>query len=118
MFGLFKTSLKSPIDGTIANISDVTGQIIISEPPVPIKVDSYIGGEIVAIIEDEGAAEIINISLGSLNELTPKDKTAMTYFAQVVLMQGYLQQNDEGFLRLENAIDNLEFNQWPNYWSF
>ena len=63
------------------------------------------------LIEEEGAAEIINISLGSLNELTPKDKTAMTYFAQVVLMQGYLQQNDEGFLRLENAIDNLEFNQ-------
>ena len=55
LFGLFKTSLKSPIDGTIANISDVTGQIIISEPPIPIEVNSYIGGEVVDVIEDEGA---------------------------------------------------------------
>ena len=55
LFGLFKTSLKSPIDGTIANISDVTGQIIISEPPMPIEVNSYIGGKVVEVIEDEGA---------------------------------------------------------------
>ena len=55
LFGLFKTSLKSPIDGTVANISDVTGQIIISEPPIPIEVNSYIGGKVVEVIEDEGA---------------------------------------------------------------
>ena len=42
LFGLFKASLKSPIDGTIANISDITGQIIISEPPMPIEENSYI----------------------------------------------------------------------------
>ena len=55
LFGLFKSSLKSPIDGSIANISNVTGQIIISEPPVPIEVDSYIGGSVVEVIEEEGA---------------------------------------------------------------
>ena len=55
LFGLFKTTLKSPMDGKIANISDVTGQIIISEPPVPIEINSYIGGQVVEIIEDEGA---------------------------------------------------------------
>ena len=55
LFGLFKTSLRSPIDGTIANISDVTGQIIISEPPIPIEVNSYIGGKVVDVIKDEGA---------------------------------------------------------------
>ena len=54
-FGFFKTNLKSPIDGTLANFSVVTGQIIISEPPIPIEVDSYIGGEVVDVIEDEGA---------------------------------------------------------------
>ncbi|SVD99560.1 uncharacterized protein METZ01_LOCUS452414, partial [marine metagenome] len=43
LFGLFKTHLKSPIDGSIANISDITGQIIISEPPIPIEVNSYVG---------------------------------------------------------------------------
>ena len=55
LFGLFKSSLKSPIDGSIANISNVTGQIIISEPPIPIEVDSYIGGNVIEVIEEEGA---------------------------------------------------------------
>ena len=55
IFGLFKSSLKSPIDGSIANISNVTGQIIISEPPIPIEVDSYISGNVVEVIEEEGA---------------------------------------------------------------
>ena len=55
LFGLFKSSLKSPINGSIANISNVTGQIIISEPPIPIEVDSYIGGTVIEVIEEEGA---------------------------------------------------------------
>jgi len=55
LFGLFKSSLKSPIDGSIANISNITGQIIISEPPIPIEVDSYIGGSVVEVIKEEGA---------------------------------------------------------------
>ena len=55
LFGLFKSSLKSPIDGSIANISNITGQIIISEPPVPIEDDSYIGGSVVEVVEEEGA---------------------------------------------------------------
>ena len=55
LFGLFKTELKSPIDGSIANISNVTGQIVISEPPIPVEVDSYIGGKVVEVVEEEGA---------------------------------------------------------------
>ena len=55
LFGLFKTNLKSPIDGSIANISNITGQIIISEPPLPIEIDSYIGGKVVDVVKEEGA---------------------------------------------------------------
>ena len=54
LFGFFKTSLKSPIEGYIVNISDITGQIIISEPPIPIEINSYVGGKVVEIIEEEG----------------------------------------------------------------
>lgn len=36
LFGLFKSEIKSPVNGFISNISDITGQIIISEPPIPI----------------------------------------------------------------------------------
>ena len=38
LFGFFKSEVKSPLDGIIGNISDVTGQIIISEAPVPIEI--------------------------------------------------------------------------------
>ena len=54
LFGLFKSELKSPIDGTIGNISDVTGQIIISEEPYPIEVDAYVPGKINRVLTDEG----------------------------------------------------------------
>ena len=39
-FGFFKSQVKSPIDGKIINISKVTGQVVISEKPLPVKVDA------------------------------------------------------------------------------
>ena len=40
LFGFFKTSLQSPISGKIESISDVTGQIVIREKPLPVEVDA------------------------------------------------------------------------------
>ncbi len=54
IFGFFKSSVKSPIDGTLANVSNVTGQVILSEPPVPIEVDAYTSGKVVDILPEEG----------------------------------------------------------------
>ena len=54
LFGLFKSEIKSPVDGFISNISDITGQIIISEPPIPIEVNAYINGKITEIFKNEG----------------------------------------------------------------
>ena len=51
---------------------------------------------------------MVNLAIGSLNDLTPKDKDAMTYFVQVILMQGYLHQSDDAFVRMENAVNNLQ----------
>ena len=62
IFGLFKSEVKSPIDGQIINISNVTGQIVISEKPLPINVDAYIPGHVKSIYKDEGV--LIN-SLGT-----------------------------------------------------
>ena len=53
-FGLFKTPYHSPIDGTIDNISSITGQITLRGPAVPINVEAYIPGKVVDIIEREG----------------------------------------------------------------
>ena len=41
LFGLFKSQLKSPIDGTLANISNITGQALLSEPPISVEVDAF-----------------------------------------------------------------------------
>ncbi len=54
IFGAFKSSVRSPIDGTIESISNITGQIILREPPQPVEVDAYIQGKVVEIIENEG----------------------------------------------------------------
>ena len=56
LFGLFKSEAKAPINGTINNISSVTGQLIIAEKPIPIEMDSYIPGKIEKIIENEGVS--------------------------------------------------------------
>jgi hypothetical protein len=47
LFGLFKRKITSPIDGTLEYISDMSGQIILREPPVKIELKSYIPGTVV-----------------------------------------------------------------------
>ena len=54
LFGLFKSEVKSPIDGIIGNISDVTGQVIISENSEKIEIDAYLPGLVDEIIPNEG----------------------------------------------------------------
>ena len=53
-FGLFKSQVKSPINGEIENISKITGQVILREPPIPVEVIAYIDGEVIEIIKNEG----------------------------------------------------------------
>ena len=54
IFGFFKSELFSPIDGTIESISDVTGQLILREKPIPVEVDAYMSGIVKDIIPEEG----------------------------------------------------------------
>ena len=53
-FGLFKPKVLSPIQGTIENISQITGQVLIRELPIPVEMSSYIDGTVIEIIPDEG----------------------------------------------------------------
>ncbi len=53
-FGLFTTRVTSPTDGTLESVSEVTGQAILREPPVPVEVRAYVDGTVVEIIEGEG----------------------------------------------------------------
>lgn len=55
LFGrLFRTVVKSPIEGTLENISNITGQLILRAPPKKVEIDAYVEGEIDEIIENEG----------------------------------------------------------------
>lgn len=54
LFGLFKSQARSPIDGTIEAVSDVTGQVILREPPVPVEVKAYTDGTVTEIAPNEG----------------------------------------------------------------
>ncbi len=53
-FGLFKSQVKSPTKGTIESISEITGQVIIREPPEPVQVTAYIDGEVVKVFPNQG----------------------------------------------------------------
>lgn len=54
LFGLFKSQARSPMVGTIESISDVTGQVILREPPIPVEVKAYTEGIVTETIPNEG----------------------------------------------------------------
>jgi hypothetical protein len=53
-FGLFRTPLISPKTGTIEILSEVTGQLIIREPPIPVEMKAYIAGQVSEVLPGEG----------------------------------------------------------------
>ena len=54
LFGFFKSQARSPIDGTIEAVSDVTGQVILREPPIPVEVKAYTDGTVTETVPNEG----------------------------------------------------------------
>jgi len=53
-FGLFKSQVKSPIEGSIETISNVTGQVLLREQPIPVEITAYIDGEVIEVLENSG----------------------------------------------------------------
>lgn len=54
LFGLFTNKVESPADGTIESVSNVTGQLILREPPIPVEVDAFVRGVVSSVIASEG----------------------------------------------------------------
>ncbi len=54
LFGLMKSQIESPADGTIESVSSVTGQLILREPPIPVEVQAYVRGRISEVLAGEG----------------------------------------------------------------
>jgi hypothetical protein len=51
---MFKSICLSPITGVIESISDITGQVLLREPPKPVQISAYVDGKVVETIENEG----------------------------------------------------------------
>jgi hypothetical protein len=54
LFGLIKRYCRAPFDCTLENISEYSGRIIVRGAPVPVEVTSYIPGEIIEVIPNQG----------------------------------------------------------------
>ena len=54
IFGMFKSSVESPVDGTIESISQSTGRVVVREAPIPVEVDAYVKGVVDEVVENEG----------------------------------------------------------------
>ena len=110
LFGLFKSEVKSPIDGIIGNISDVTGQVIISENSEKIEIDAYLPGLVDEIIPNEGVMVKSNGTFiqgiigvggekkGKLNVLNLDENVdeaiyLKEYDNQIIVLNGYLDYN-------------------------
>ena len=49
-----QTRIPSPVDGFVEKISEITGQILFREPPVPVQIVAYVDGKVIEIIPNEG----------------------------------------------------------------
>ena len=50
----FKAQVKAPVKGTVESVSEVTGQVLLREPPHPLELQAYIDGEVVEVLSNEG----------------------------------------------------------------
>ena len=54
IFGMMKKSQVSPYSGTIETVSEITGQLILRGPAIPIQVRAYVSGRILEVLPNEG----------------------------------------------------------------
>jgi len=50
----FKSVARSPADGTVETVSEITGQVLIRMPPRPVELRAYVDGVVAEVIEGEG----------------------------------------------------------------
>lgn len=53
-FGLFKSTLESPVSGTVESVSAVTGQVVLRSAAVPVQIHAYVDGVIEEVLPEEG----------------------------------------------------------------
>lgn len=59
----FKTEILSPITGVVESVSNVTGQVLLREPPRVLELLGYVDGRIVEVIPQQGVVVETDCSL-------------------------------------------------------
>jgi hypothetical protein len=54
LFGLFKNTVRSPIEGVFESYNRITGQAVLREPPIPVEIDAYLKGTVTEVLKNEG----------------------------------------------------------------
>jgi hypothetical protein len=54
LFGLVKNTMTAPTDGVLESVSNITGQVIFREPPIPVEVTAFVHGVVREVLPDEG----------------------------------------------------------------
>ncbi len=54
LFKWFKTSIESPVDGTLEAVSYITGQVLLREPPKILPIKAYIKGKVTEVLPNFG----------------------------------------------------------------
>jgi hypothetical protein len=54
LWGLFHSTARSSVSGTIEAISAVTGQVLVRGEPIPVNLEAYLGGKVVEVLGNEG----------------------------------------------------------------
>ncbi len=53
-FGMVKRNVKATTDGAIEHISEISGEVLVREDPIPLNLIAYIPGTVVQVIPKEG----------------------------------------------------------------
>jgi hypothetical protein len=53
-FGIFSSKVTAPVTGSVETISQVTGNVILREPPIPLDVNAYVSGEVMEVLPAQG----------------------------------------------------------------
>ena len=120
LFGLFKTQVKSPINGFIANVSDVTGQVIISEPQKSVEINAYTSGKISDVLPDEGVkiettATLIQGILGVGGE-NRGEIVVVTSNPNQKLIASMINKSHKGKIIIGGSLGlQAEMNEYPRY---
>ena len=54
LFGLFKSTAKANTSGTLENASEITGQVTLREPAIPVEMLAYMDGVVTEVMPEEG----------------------------------------------------------------